>query len=50
VRRLADTRAAEHDLRFRARIPLEDGLRDLVDWWRPLRDQVSAGRTTAERR
>lgn len=32
-RRLADTRKAEWMLGFRAGIPLEDGLRDLVDWW-----------------
>lgn len=50
VRRLADTRAAERDLGFRARVPLEDGLRDLVEWWRPLREKVAAGRATAARR
>jgi UDP-glucose 4-epimerase len=50
VRRLADTRAAERDLGFRARVPLEDGLRDLVDWWRPLRAEVAAGRGTVARR
>jgi len=34
TRRLADVRAAELDLGFRASIDLEQGLRDLVDWWR----------------
>lgn len=34
TRRLADTTAAERDLGFRARIPLSEGLRDLVSWWR----------------
>ena len=44
-RRLADTSAAERDLGFRARVGLEDGLRELVQWWRPLREEISAGRT-----
>jgi UDP-glucose 4-epimerase len=33
-RRLADTTKAEQLLGFRATIPLEEGLRELVDWWR----------------
>lgn len=33
-RRLADTRKAAQRLGFRAQVPLEDGLRRLVDWWR----------------
>jgi UDP-glucose 4-epimerase len=37
-RRLADTRQAERLLGFRARIPLEEGLRRLVAWWRAERD------------
>jgi UDP-glucose 4-epimerase len=45
VRRLADTSAAERDLGFRAGIGLEQGLRDLVEWWRPLRDEIAAGRS-----
>ncbi|MFJ6653869.1 NAD-dependent epimerase/dehydratase family protein [Microbacterium sp. NPDC091313] len=45
VRRLADTEAARRDLGFEASIGLEEGLRMLVDWWRPLRDEISAGRT-----
>ena len=44
VRRLADTRAAERDLGFRSTIDIEEGLRQLVEWWRPLRDEISAGR------
>jgi UDP-glucose 4-epimerase len=33
-RRLADTRAAEAQLGFKAQISLEEGLRRLVTWWR----------------
>ncbi|MCT9002624.1 NAD-dependent epimerase/dehydratase family protein [Microbacterium memoriense] len=44
VRRLADIQAASRDLGFRARIDLEEGLRQLVDWWRPLREEISTGR------
>ncbi len=44
TRRLADTSAAARDLGFTAEVPLEQGLRDLVDWWRPLRDEIAAGR------
>lgn len=33
-RRLADTRAAERDLGFRAEVSLEEGMRRLVQWWR----------------
>ncbi|MCY7401618.1 MAG: NAD-dependent epimerase/dehydratase family protein [Nocardioides sp.] len=47
VRRLADTSAAERDLGFVAHVGLEDGLRDLVEWWRPLREEIAAGRTPA---
>jgi len=43
VRRLADTTAAHRDLGFDARIGLEEGLRMLVEWWRPLRAEISAG-------
>jgi UDP-glucose 4-epimerase len=45
VRRLADTAAAERDLGFRAKIGLEDGLRELVAWWTPLREEIAASRT-----
>ncbi|MEO6413587.1 MAG: NAD-dependent epimerase/dehydratase family protein [Pedococcus sp.] len=44
TRRLADTSAAQRDLGFSAEIGLEDGLRDLVEWWRPQREAVAAGR------
>jgi UDP-glucose 4-epimerase len=33
-RRLASTAKAERLLGFQAEIPLQRGLRDLVDWWR----------------
>jgi len=38
-RRLADTGKAERMLRFRARVSLDEGLRQLVGWWR---DQKAA--------
>jgi len=44
ARRLADTTAARRDLGFTATTELEAGLRELVEWWRPLRDQISGGR------
>ncbi|WP_104175184.1 NAD-dependent epimerase/dehydratase family protein [Arthrobacter sp. Y81] len=44
VRRLADTSAARLDLGFAAETGLEDGLRELVDWWRPLRSEIAATR------
>lgn len=44
TRRLADTTAARRDLGFVAEVGLEDGLRELVEWWRPLRSEVAAGR------
>lgn len=44
VRRLADTTAAARDLDFKAEVGLEDGLRELVEWWRPLRDEIAAPR------
>jgi UDP-glucose 4-epimerase len=34
TRRLASTEAAEHDLGFKAEIGLEEGLAQLVEWWR----------------
>ena len=42
-RRLADTTAAERALGFVAETGLETGLRELVRWWRPLRDEIAAG-------
>jgi UDP-glucose 4-epimerase len=47
ARRLADTSAAKRDLGFQATIGLEDGLRRLVDWWLPLRDEIAAGRAVS---
>jgi UDP-glucose 4-epimerase len=44
VRRLADTTAARRELGFEASVGLEDGLRELVEWWRPLRSEIAAGR------
>ena len=41
-RRLALTTKAEELLGFRARIPLAEGLRELVTWWRFERDRVPA--------
>ncbi|MFB9733358.1 NAD-dependent epimerase/dehydratase family protein [Ornithinimicrobium kibberense] len=43
TRRLADTTAARRDLGFEASTGLEDGLRQLVEWWRPRREAVAAG-------
>jgi UDP-glucose 4-epimerase len=39
ARRLADTRSADERLGFRAQVPLDAGLRSLVDWWRAERAQ-----------
>ncbi|PYI68367.1 NAD-dependent epimerase [Arthrobacter livingstonensis] len=47
ARRLADVKAARRDLGFQATTGLEDGLRSLVDWWLPLRDEIAAGRPVA---
>ncbi|TQJ30590.1 NAD-dependent epimerase/dehydratase family protein [Microbacterium sp. SLBN-146] len=47
ARRLADTSAAKRDFGFEATIGLEEGLRQLVEWWAPLRDEIAAGRTVA---
>jgi UDP-glucose 4-epimerase len=44
ARRLADTRSAREDLGFEAEVGLHDGLRRLVEWWRPQRDEIAAGR------
>ncbi len=44
VRRLADTTAAKRDLGFEATTGLEEGLRQLVDWWTPLREEIAASR------
>ena len=47
TRRLADITAAQHDLGFTAKTSLEDGLRSLVEWWSPLREEISAGKSEA---
>jgi UDP-glucose 4-epimerase len=44
TRRLADIGAARRDLGWEPTIGLEDGLRMLVEWWRPLRAEIAAGR------
>jgi UDP-glucose 4-epimerase len=44
TRRLADTTAAREDLGFEATVDIEEGLRRLVEWWRPLREEIAAGR------
>lgn len=44
TRRLADISAAQRDLGFTAEVPLQEGLRELVAWWRPLREEIAAGR------
>ncbi|WP_068401104.1 NAD-dependent epimerase/dehydratase family protein [Kribbia dieselivorans] len=49
TRRLADTSAARRDLGFVAEVGLEEGLRELVEWWRPLRSEIAAGRNVASR-
>jgi UDP-glucose 4-epimerase len=41
-RRLASTVKAESLLGFRATIPLEEGLRELVDWWRAEQQRLPA--------
>jgi UDP-glucose 4-epimerase len=44
VRRLADVSAAREDLGFEARVGIEEGLRQLVEWWAPLREEIASGR------
>ena len=43
-RRLASTGKAERLLGFRSSVPLEQGLADLVRWWRAERGSLAAGR------
>lgn len=40
-RRLADVRLARERLGFQADVPLEDGLRQLVEWWQTQRELVA---------
>jgi UDP-glucose 4-epimerase len=47
TRRLADTSQAASGLGFQARIGLAEGLRDLVDWWREQRDEVTGAAVAA---
>ena len=47
TRRLAGTQRARDEIGFEAEIGLEEGLRALVEWWRPIRDEISAGRAEA---
>ena len=49
VRRLADTTAARQDLGFKAEVELQEGLRELVRWWTPLRDEIAATRKVGVR-
>ncbi len=45
TRRLADIAAARDELGFVAEVPLAEGLRELVEWWEPLREEIAAGRS-----
>jgi UDP-glucose 4-epimerase len=47
TRRLADTSRARRELGFTAEIGLDEGLRDLVEWWRA--EQSPAPERTARR-
>jgi UDP-glucose 4-epimerase len=47
VRRLADISAAREDLGFVAEVGLEEGLRELVAWWQPLRAEIASSRDVA---
>ncbi len=44
ARRLADVTAAQRDLGFTATTGLQQGLRELVHWWEPLREEIASGR------
>lgn len=44
TRRLASISAARDDLGWAPTIGLEEGLRQLVEWWAPLRAEIAAGR------
>ncbi|KQN89525.1 NAD-dependent epimerase/dehydratase family protein [Arthrobacter sp. Leaf69] len=49
VKRQADTAAARRDLGFTAETGLEEGLRELVEWWRPLRAEIADARVGGAR-
>ncbi|WDF34226.1 NAD-dependent epimerase/dehydratase family protein [Arthrobacter agilis] len=49
-RRLADTTAARAELAFTPAVQLVEGLTALVEWWRPLREEIAAGRNLLEAR
>lgn len=44
TRRLADVSAAARELGWTATVGLDEGLRELVEWWRPQREVIAAGR------
>jgi UDP-glucose 4-epimerase len=46
-RRLASTSEAERLLGFRATVPLEQGLRELVEWWRSERGSFAVAQQEA---
>jgi UDP-glucose 4-epimerase len=50
TRRLADTEAARRDLGFSAEIGLEEGLAELVSWWRGERDRETPALAGSEAR
>lgn len=45
ARRLASTDAARTVLGFESTVGLDEGLGRLVEWWRPLRAEIAAGRS-----
>ena len=47
TRRLADISAARRDLGWQPTTDLDAGLRTLVEWWRPQREVIAAGRAPA---
>lgn len=47
VRWLADIQSARSELGFEAGVGLENGLRDLIEWGRPQRDELAAAPTPA---
>ncbi|TFB51745.1 NAD-dependent epimerase/dehydratase family protein [Cryobacterium tagatosivorans] len=45
TRRLADVSLARDVLGFEAKVTLAEGLRELVNWWEPLREEIAQGRS-----